>query len=145
MQSVSALALVFFLALASGVDCGEDDADVKRMEGTWSPASAELAGVKLPEEAVKAMKLILKGNEYTVLIGEKKDQGTVKLDTSKMPRAMDVTGTQGPNQGKTYRAIYEITKDGLKICYDLSGKDRPAEFATRANTELFLVTYTREK
>ena len=35
--------------------------------------------------------------------------------------------------------------DTLRICYDLSGKSRPAEFKTEKGTQLFLVTYKREK
>jgi uncharacterized protein (TIGR03067 family) len=58
---------------------------------------------------------------------------------------MDITGTEGPNKGKTILAIYEITDDTLRICYDLSGKARPTEFKTTKGTKLFLVTYNREK
>jgi hypothetical protein len=54
-------------------------------------------------------------------------------------------GTDGPNKGKTFLAIYELDKDSLKVCYDLSGKARPTEFKTKPDTTLFLVTYTREK
>ena len=42
-------------------------------------------------------------------------------------------------------AIYEMTDDTLKICYDLSGKARPSEVKTSKDTTLFLVTYSREK
>lgn len=42
-------------------------------------------------------------------------------------------------------AIYELDDDMLKICYDLSGKSRPTEFKTSEGTQLFLVTYKREK
>src|SRR4051794_40819519 len=35
---------------------------------------------------------------------------------------MDITGTSGPNKGKTILAIYEQKGDTLRICYDLSGK-----------------------
>ena len=49
----------------------------------------------------------------------------VKLDSAKKPRAMDIVGTKGPNQGKTIPAIYEFTDTTLRVCYDLSGKARP--------------------
>ena len=58
---------------------------------------------------------------------------------------MDITGTEGPNKGKTFQAIYELDGDTLKVCYDLSGKGRPTEFKTAEGTQLFLVIYTREK
>jgi uncharacterized protein (TIGR03067 family) len=56
-----------------------------------------------------------------------------------------VIGTEGPNQGKTFPAIYELNGDTLRICYDLSGAKRPAEFKTIAGTKLYLVTYSRSK
>jgi uncharacterized protein (TIGR03067 family) len=56
---------------------------------------------------------------------------------------MDILGTEGPNKGKTFLAIYELTGDSLKICYDLEGKTRPTEFRTNPGTQLFLVLYKR--
>jgi uncharacterized protein (TIGR03067 family) len=58
---------------------------------------------------------------------------------------MDIVGTKGPNKGKTILAVYEIKDDTLRVCYDLSGKARPKEFKTKADTQLFLVEYKREK
>ena len=58
---------------------------------------------------------------------------------------LDITGVKGPNQGKTFLAIYELKGDTLKVCYDLSGKERPTEFKTKPDTQLYLVTYRREK
>jgi uncharacterized protein (TIGR03067 family) len=83
--------------------------------------------------------------KYTVTVGDQKDEGTVKLDPAKTPREMDITGTDGPNKGMTFLAIYEIKDDTLRVCYDLSGKARPKEFKTQADSQLFLVEYKREK
>ena len=58
---------------------------------------------------------------------------------------MDIKGTEGPNKGKTFLAIYELKDDKLTICYDLSGEARPTEFKTKPDTKLFLVTYERKK
>ena len=54
-------------------------------------------------------------------------------------------GVKGPNKGKTFPAIYELAGDTLRVCYDLSGKKRPTEFKTKADTKLYLVTYKRKK
>ena len=51
---------------------------------------------------------------------------------------MNITGQKGPNEGKTFLAIYELKGDELRVCYDLTGKSRPAEFASKADTLLFL-------
>jgi uncharacterized protein (TIGR03067 family) len=80
-----------------------------------------------------------------VTIGKNVDRGTVKLNPKASPKELDITGTAGPNKGKTILAIYERDGDTLRACYDLSGKGRPTEFKTRKGTQLFLVTYKREK
>ena len=72
------------------------------------------------------------------------DRGTYTLDSDAKPKGMTITGTEGPNRGKTFPAIYELNGDTLRICYDLSGAKRPTEFKTSAGTKLYLVTYNRQ-
>lgn len=124
---------------------GGDDPDVKALQGTWLPASAEMSGQAFPEPVRKTMKLVIDADKYTVTVGEQLDKGTTKVDSTKSPKVMDIVGTDGPNKGKTILAIYELKEDTLRICYDLSGKARPSEFKTEAEKPLFLVTYKREK
>ena len=121
------------------------DAKVDDLNGTWTPESAEMAGQALPEEARKAIKLVIKDEKYTVTIRERVDEGTAKTDAAAKPKTLDVTGTNGPNKGKTLLAIYELDGDKLKVCYDLGGKSRPTEFKTAPGSQHFLVTYQRQK
>ena len=58
---------------------------------------------------------------------------------------MDVKGTDGPNKGKTFLAIVEVRGERMKVCYDLSGKQRPKTFESKAKTALFLAEYKRVK
>jgi uncharacterized protein (TIGR03067 family) len=137
-----ALPLVFsFLAAAWSGDAKNDGA----IEGTWLPSSAELGGKEFPDEVRKTIKLVVKDDKYTVTVGAKVDKGTIKLNPTAKPKTLDITGTDGPNKGTTFLAIYERNGDTLRICYDLSGKSRPTEFKTKEGTQLFLVTYKREK
>lgn len=122
-----------------------DDAKDAAIEGTWVPSAAELGGKKFPDEVRKTIKLEIKGDQYTATVGTKPDRGTCKLNPSAKPKALDITGTEGPNKDKTILAIYERNGDTLRICYDLSGKSRPAEFKTTAGTQLFLVEYKLQK
>jgi uncharacterized protein (TIGR03067 family) len=134
-----ALALSFSSAAWSG------DAKDDTLEGTWLPSSAELGGQAFPDEVRKTIKLVVKDGKYTVTVGKDVDQGTVKLNPAATPKAMDITGTDGPNKGKTILAIYEHKGDTLRVCYDLSGQKRPTAFRTEAGTQLFLVEYKRQK
>lgn len=137
-----ALTLVFAVAQTATSDAPKDG---DAIQGTWRASAAELGGKPFPEEVRKSIKLTLKDGKYTVTVGKNPDQGDVKLDPSAKPKTMDVTGTEGPNKGKTILAIYELDGDALKVCYDLSGKARPAAFKSAEGTQQFLVTYKREK
>jgi uncharacterized protein (TIGR03067 family) len=136
-----ALALAFsFASAAWGGGAGDD-----KLEGTWLAKTAELAGKPFPDEVRKSIKLVIKDDTYTVTVGKKADKGTVKLMPAAKPKAMDITGTEGPNKGKTFLTIYERKGDTLRVCYDLSGQKRPTEFKTEPETALFLVEYQRQK
>ena len=143
--------LKHFVAFALVVSCSSvawcDDAkdEAKAMEGTWLPSAAELAGEKFPDEIRKVIKMVIDDGKYVVTVGKSPDRGTVKVDPSKKPKEMDITGSEGPNKGKTFLAIYERDGDTMRICYDLSGKARPSEFKTTAGTQLYLVEYKRQK
>jgi uncharacterized protein (TIGR03067 family) len=139
------LFVAFALVLSFSSAAWGDDAKDDRLQGTWLPSSAELGGQPFPEEVRKTIKLVVKDDRYTVTVGKEVDQGTVKLSPSAKPKAMDITGTEGPNKGKTILAIYERNGNTLRVCYDLSGKKRPTEFKTEAGTQLFLVEYKRQK
>jgi len=142
LKPVVVLALVLTFSPAAR---GDDAKDGDAIQGTWLPAAAELGGKAFPDEVRKTIKLVLKDDKYTVTVGKEVDQGTVKLNPAAKPKEMDITGTDGPNKGKTILAIYERDGDTLRVCYDLGGKNRPTEFKTKEGTQLFLVTYEREK
>ena len=119
--------------------------DAKSVQGNWKPVQAELAGQPMPDAVLKSIRLKLDKGKYEVFVGTEPDRGTYTLEAATQPRGMTITGTEGPNRGKTFPAIYELKGDTLRICYDLSGAKRPAEFKSVAGTKLYLVTYQRQK
>ena len=136
--------LAFVLSLSS-VARSADAKDEDAVQGTWLASTAEFGGQKFPDQVRESIKLVIKDGKYTVTVGNQPDKGTTKIDSAAKPKTMDITGTEGPNKGKTMLAIYELKGDTLRVCYDVSGKNRPTEFKTAADTQLFLVTYQREK
>lgn len=115
-----------------------------QLDGTWSALAADIGGEPMPEEIRKTIRLVIHEGTYSVTVAGHPDNGIVVLDPAKQPKAMDITGTSGPNKDKRILAIYETTGDTLRICYDLSGNARPTAFKTEKNTQLFLVLYARE-
>src|SRR5258705_503928 len=82
--------------------------DAKAVQGSWTPTKAELAGQAFPEAILKSISLRLDDGKYEVSVAGRPDKGTYMLDPAGKPKGMTVTGTEGPNKGKTFPAIYEI-------------------------------------
>jgi uncharacterized protein (TIGR03067 family) len=144
MRCSSLLAALLLVGLPVLPLCANpEDADTP-VDGIWEMTAAELAGKKLPQNGEDPIKLTVKNGTYE-LRAESLDRGTVTYDTAAQPKAMDIKGTEGPNKGKTFLAIYKLEGDKLTVCYDLSGNNRPTEFKTAPQTALFLAEYKRQK
>lgn len=123
-----------------------DDQELKKLNGTWLIVSGEMFGKKMPAEVFAGFELVLKDGSYTLNAKGKADIGTCKVDAKKKPKELDITGTEGPNKGKTMLCIYELKDDMLTVCYDMAGKQRPTEFKTPEgkDNKVFLATYKRK-
>jgi uncharacterized protein (TIGR03067 family) len=126
------------LALTAGVPVaakapGEDaKKELEKLQGDWVLVSNEREGQKTPDEQVKAFRRTIKGDQYTVTRdGKPFARGTIKLDPSKTPRAMDITRTEGTDKDKPMLAIYETDGDTQKVCFAPPGQGRPTEFASK--------------
>ena len=143
MKNILYIGLTVVASLSAfGADAPDD---AKAVQGNWKPAKAELAGQPMTDDVLKSISLKLDHGKYEVFVGGNPDKGTYTVDSSSKPKSMTITGTEGPNHGKTFPAIYELNGDMLRICYDLSGAKRPTEFKSIAGTQLYLVTYIRKK
>ena len=137
------LAGILALGLVGG---GDKSADVsKKLVGTWQLTKGTVGGNPFPEQTVKKLKLEITQGKYKLTGAESPDEGTWTLHADTKPMGLDVMGTEGPNKGRTYQTIFELKGDTLKVCYDLSGKTRPAKFESQPKTLLFLAEYKREK
>jgi uncharacterized protein (TIGR03067 family) len=137
----------FLLALVAGFLIAADDPkeDLKKLEGTWTMVSGEKDGKPVPEQTIKIAKLVIKGDQHDVKIGNDAYQGTHKIDPSKKPKTIDATDTEGPFKGKTVYGIYESDGDTFKVCFAKPGDERPKEFNTKAGTGHIMHVWKKEK
>ena len=137
--------LCLAMVVSASLFAADPPDDSKQLQGKWVPVTAQLGGQPLADAILKSISLKLDKGKYEVFVGEHPDRGTYTTDTAASPKSITVVGTEGPNQGKTFPAIYELKDDTLRICYDLSGAKRPTEFKSETGTKLYLVTYKRKK
>lgn len=110
------------------------------LEGTWLPHSAEFAGKKIP---LHGTRFTVAGGRYAVETPQGADAGTLALDSAVVPHHLDLTGTDGPNAGRTIAAICRIHGTRLHLCYDVGGGPRPTEFSADRKSTRLLVIYRR--
>ena len=145
----AAVALVACLLLG-GVRADEKKADKeaavkrewKRLNGTWEFTGSVSDGKKeAPKERVT---LTLKDGKYTFMWGGKVvDEWALKIDPTSSPKSMDLTPSSGPTESNSYRAIYELKGNTLRVCLGQRGKPRPKAFEAKAGSGHTLVTYKR--
>ena len=128
---------------------GETEKELKKFEGTWTVVGLETKGKALPEDALKQinLKVMFKGDKYTVeAMGEFAEEGTIKIDPTKKPAAIDLKITKGKDEGKSQQGIYELQGDTLKICMAPAGAEkRPTAFKSEEGSEIELFTLKRDK
>jgi uncharacterized protein (TIGR03067 family) len=119
-------------------------ADLKAMAGTWAVDRVEIDG-KDVTESFKNISLVLANDTYTATVNGQTDKGTVALAAAQKPKAMDITGTEGPNRGKTFPCVYDLKDDTLTVCYGLDFQTRPTAFQTAKDSGTMLIVYKRKK
>src|SRR5919198_3787086 len=120
MMRTIGLSCVALAALTPGVRADDKADEWKGLKGTWKIEKAVLRGEDTTD-AFKAAVLTMEDGKYTVDFAGGQDKGTVAVDVAKKPKQMTIAGTDGPNKGKTIPAVYELSGDMLKICYQLEG------------------------
>jgi uncharacterized protein (TIGR03067 family) len=143
--------LVLTVGLMVGADKKEDKVkeELKKFQGEWVMDSVGVNGkvVNLPDRAGKP-KWTVKGNTFTVKTQDFTIEWTFTLDPTKNPKQID--RTTKPSQWKEVKTkgIYEFDGDKLKMCYNMSGEERPKEFSPKGGTEknpVILIVYKRAK
>lgn len=115
-------------------------------EGKWKAVSAVLAGTPFPDEVTGSILLNLTGDQYEVSVGGTSDRGSCLVDLRTSPHRMTITGTEGPNAGKTFLAVFDFEgPDRMRVCYVLNASGFPVGFESTAENGAYLVVYARSK
>ena len=144
MNLLTAWAVAGTLLLAGDADAKKDRT---ALQGTWKVTLSVSKGDKVPDEDLRDLYLIFKGDVILTQEGGKSEETfSFKLDPTKKVKEIDLTLKVGPQKGRTDRAIYSIEDDVLRICIQ-TNKDspRPTEFRSPAGSELWLVVLQKTK
>jgi uncharacterized protein (TIGR03067 family) len=108
--------------------------DVKNLQGTWQAVYLEANGKKSPDDQVKELQIVVRGDQLFAVRPEgegKKVKFT--LDAGRTPQTIDLSPIDGSDKAKIAAGIYSLKHGQLKLCINLFGKDttqRPTAFKT---------------
>src|SRR5262245_404874 len=135
--------LVLLCCLTASAIAGDDDAarkDRERLQGSWNVLRMVESGRELPPAGAQALLVSVKGDKLTVMRdGKSVAAFEFKLDPRRTPPAVDFKHLDGPLKDRTMKGIYHIDKDGLTLCIDEEGRERPDEFASPSKTNRTLI------
>lgn len=133
-----ALLFLSMIALTSPAwsDDKADAAELAKLEGTYTFVTGEKDGEPPPPQVIeqfKKIQVVIKGNSFKFVIEGKPDRDNeIKLDATKSPKQIDLSGTSNDGKKKvSVSGIYSIEGKTLKLCIDENGKSRPTGFDTK--------------
>ena len=85
--------------------------DTERLQGTWSFASLEVAGSRVPEAAFSGSRMLIVGDRFSLTSAGADYAGTFAVDAARWPRTIDIGFTEGPEAGNTSLGIYQLEGD----------------------------------
>ncbi|MCU0758909.1 MAG: TIGR03067 domain-containing protein [Steroidobacteraceae bacterium] len=116
------------------------------LEGHWVPVGAWVAGEVVPIAELRVARLVFAAGAWRIEDKTRTpvDRGDYVLDATACPKSLDLIGRDGPNAGRTFRAIVEVDGDLMTLCYDLDGGERPISTEPQEDVLLLTITYARE-
>jgi uncharacterized protein (TIGR03067 family) len=118
--------------------------ELEKLQGTWRMVSLEVDGKPIPGGAVTGARMVVEGNRFTTSGMGATYSGTLKIGPDQTPKTLDLEFEEGPEQGNTSLAIYEVESNSWKICLTLTGNTRPTAFATAPGSGCALELLERE-
>jgi uncharacterized protein (TIGR03067 family) len=142
---MSRILAVVVLAVGLSAAVADEKAELEKFNGTWKGVSVVTDGKEMPKAEAEAVRLTVKGEKYTLKIGNEEIEGTHKLDPTKTPKHIEAVRTKGPNKGEKLLGIYELEGDTYRACFAAPGKDRPTEFKSAPGSGQRVLSFKREK
>jgi uncharacterized protein (TIGR03067 family) len=118
--------------------------DTKSLQGSWTCVSAIVDGKPLPPATVQLLRLTLTADRYKTEKGtDVLFDSTYRIDVSKHPAEISMTGTEGDLAGKEALGIYSLDGNSLQICYTMPGDPRPTSFGSAPGSKAYFITWKR--
>ncbi len=119
----------------------------KELQGSWTATKAESDG-KAADDLV-GHRLSFTGNRFQIQSKDGKPlyAGTVGVNPSVKPAAIDFEHTEEALKGKAWKGIYVLDGDTLTICDNAPNLEavRPVAFEAKSGSGYVLITFTRAK
>lgn len=118
--------------------------EVGGIQGAWTVVSAERDGK--PTADVAGHRLAFSGDTFTIQReGRTLNRGTYSVDPGRKPAQIDFRHTEGELKGKTWKGIYRLEGDALKICDNAPDmtRPRPAQFSAAAGSGYICIVFKR--
>jgi uncharacterized protein (TIGR03067 family) len=135
---MKAIQIAFFIGLAAitvSAWAEQNEAvkkDLAQLQGEWSMVSGSADGQPMPDQMLKQMKRVCKGDEITATMGAQLFfKARITIDPSKKPRTIDYDMIEGFTKGKKQLGIYEVEGDTLRSCFGKPGAERPTDFTSK--------------
>lgn len=108
--------------------------------------SGSADGQPMPEQMLKQMKRICKGDETTTLMGGRVYfKAKIVINPSAKPKTIDFQMTEGFTKGKQQLGIYEVDGDTLRSSFAKPGDERPKDFTTKFGDGRTVSSWKRDK
>lgn len=144
---VSAIVLFLVPVLTLSLWAAPADKELKALGGVWVMQVMEVDGGKIEGSAGGGgIQFSLDGNKYVSQAGQNVvEQGTIAVDPSKSPAAIDLMANTGGEKGKILSGIYLLRGDSLLICLASPSAARPTEFSAQKGDNRILILYKRAR
>jgi RNA polymerase sigma-70 factor (ECF subfamily) len=129
-----------------GKEADRTKGDKEKLLGTWELTAAEAQGRAAGDE-VKLQRMVFKPDKMTTVKADGTEhEQTWTIDPKAKPKAIDIVPQDGPptEKGQTFKGIYSLEGDALKICMAGPNMERPTEFTTKEGSPSMLLTFKRQ-